>query len=65
MISRYQILILVSKRQYDSDKQNIEKKIEDVGKKMSNTSELIVGKKMSNTSELIKKTSYSTELLLV
>ena len=53
MISRYQILILVCKTQYDSDKQNIEKKIEDVDKKIS------------NTSELIKKTSYSTELLLV
>ena len=37
----YQVLVLVTKKQYNSDKQGLEKKIEDVGKKLSTFSGLI------------------------
>ena len=42
---------LVTKTQYDSDKQGLEKKIEDVDKKIP------------NTSEMVKKTDYSTIII--
>ena len=42
LIPRYQILVdYLFKTQYNSDKKNLEKKIEDINEKIPNTSELI------------------------
>ena len=46
----YQVQVLFSKSQYDSDKQNLKKKIKDIDEKIP------------NTSELIKKIDYNTNI---
>ena len=44
---------LLTKTQYDWDKQDLERKIEDVGKKMP------------DTSELVKKIDYNTSIIVI